>query len=384
MDGLPKAMWRPAVEASFVDEVRNFVKERIIPLAHEIDAEDLYPAEIVRDLARLGCNAISLPTKFGGRGLEYSYSVAACEEIGYGSAAVAISLITIFQAQTMLNAFGSESLKQRYLPQFSNGLIASYALTEASHGSDIRQLDTKARRDGEYWILNGEKSFITSGSRAEVFVILAQTEVGVSVFVVPRDSAGVSTYVGENCATFGLRNGPHVNVRLQDVRLPLDHLIGQEGKGVRQAVTTLDYSRTLAAGISIGIARAAFDAALVFARDRTAFDQKVVNFQGIQWYFADMLAKIDAARLLVYEAAHALDGHEDIIRRASAAKLLASEVATEVAARCVQICGAYGTMVNAPFGQFMRDAKTYEIGGGSSEILKNALAKRVLAYAAEL
>ena len=110
----------------------------------------------------------------------------------------------------------------------------------------------------------------------------------------------------------------------------------------------------------------------------------MVNFQGIQWYFADMLAKIDAARLLVYEAAHALDGHEDIIRRASAAKLLASEVATEVAARCVQICGAYGTMVNAPFGQFMRDAKTYEIGGGSSEILKNALAKRVLAYAAEL
>jgi alkylation response protein AidB-like acyl-CoA dehydrogenase len=140
----------------------------------------------------------------------------------------------------MLNAFGSESLKQRYLPQFSNGLIASYAFTEASHGSDIRQLDTKARRDGEYWILNGEKSFITSGSRAEVFVILAQTEVGVSVFVVPRDSAGGSTYVGENCATFGLRNGPHVNVRLQDFRLPLDHLIGKEGKGVRQAVTTLD------------------------------------------------------------------------------------------------------------------------------------------------
>jgi alkylation response protein AidB-like acyl-CoA dehydrogenase len=154
--------------------------------------------------------------------------------------------------------------------------------------------------------------------------------------------------VGENCATFGLRNGPHVNVRLQDVRLPLDHLIGKEGKGVRQAVTTLDYSRTLAAGISIGIARAAFDAALVFARDRTAFDQKVVNFQGIQWYFADMLAKIDAARLLVHEAAHALDGHEDIIP-ASAAKLLASEAATEVAARCVQICGAYGTMA-CPLG----------------------------------
>jgi alkylation response protein AidB-like acyl-CoA dehydrogenase len=384
MDGLPTPMWRPTVVACFVEEVRTFVRERIGPAAHAIDAEDLYPAEIVRDLAGLGCNAISLPKKFGGRELSYAHSVAACEEIGYGSAAVAICLITIFQAQTMLNMFGSESLKERYLPQFAKGLIASYALTEASHGSDIRQLDTKARRDDDAWVLNGEKSFITSGSSAEIFVILAQTDVGVSVFVVPRDSRGVSTYIGENSATFGLRNGPHVNVRLQDVRLPLDHLVGQEGKGVRQAVTTLDYSRTLAASISVGIARAAFDAALAFARDRTAFDQKVINFQGIQWYFADMLAKIDAARLLVYEAARALDNHDDVIRCASAAKLLASEVATEVTARCVQICGAYGTMVNAPFGRFMRDAKTYEIGGGSSEVLKNALAKRVLTYAAEL
>jgi alkylation response protein AidB-like acyl-CoA dehydrogenase len=384
MSGLPEAMWQPMVEASFVEEVRRFTRERIGPQAHEIDAKDLYPAEIVRDLAKLGCNTISLPEKFGGRGLGYAHSVAACEEIGYGSAAVAICLITIFQAQTMLNTFGSESLKQRYLPRFAEGLIASYALTEASHGSDIRQLDTKARKDGESWILNGEKSFITSGSCAEIFVILAQTDVGVSVFVVPRENEGVSTYVGENSATFGLRNGPHVNVRLQDVRLPLDHLVGQEGKGVRQAVTTLDYSRTLAAGISVGIARAAFDAALIFARDRTAFDQKVIHFQGIQWYFAEMLAKIDAARLLVYEAARGLDSHEDVIRRASAAKLFASEVATEVAARCVQVCGAYGTMVNAPFGRFMRDAKTYEIGGGSSEMLKNALAKRTLTYAASL
>ena len=384
MDGLPNALWQPAVEAEFVNEVRLFVKEHIAPHAHEIDAKDLYPTEIVRELAKLGCNAISLPKKFGGRALGYAHSVAACEEVGYGSAAVAISLITIFQAQTMLNTFGSESLKERYLPRFAEGLIASYALTEASHGSDIRTLDTKARRDGDAWVLNGEKSFITSGSRADIFVILAQTEVGVSVFVVPRESQGVSTYIGENSATFGLRNGPHVNVRLQDACLPLDHLIGQEGKGVRQAVTTLDYSRTLAAGISVGIARAAFDAALVFARDRTAFDQKVVNFQGIQWYFADMLAKIDAARLLVYDAARALDHHEDVIRRASAAKLLCSEVATEVAARCIQICGAYGTMVNAPFNRFLRDAKTYEIGGGSSEVLKNALAKRIVSYAADL
>jgi alkylation response protein AidB-like acyl-CoA dehydrogenase len=140
-------------------------------------------------------------------------------------------------------------------------------------------------------------------------------------------------------------------------------------------VTTLDYSRTLAAAISAGIARAAFEAALAFARERTAFDQKVLDFQGIQWYFADMLTEIDAARLLIYRAAEALDAHEDIARYSSEAKLKASAVATEVAARAVQICGAYGTMIGAPFGRFLRDAKTYEIGGGSSEILKNTIGR---------
>lgn len=301
-----------------------------------------------------------------------------CEEIGYGSAAVAISLITIFQAQTIIRLFGSDSLKARYLPRFADGLIASYALTEASHGSDIRRLDTKARRVNDRWVLNGEKSFITSGSEAEFFVILAQTDVGVSAFAVPRETSGVSSYIGQNSATMGLRNGPHVNIKLENVELPLDHLIGEDGKGVRQAVTTLDYSRTLAAAISIGIARAAYDAAVAFTANRVAFDKKVIEFQGIQWYFADMLARIDAARLLVYRAAEALDAHDDVMRYASAAKLIASEVATEVASRAVQVCGAYGTMVNAPFNRFFRDAKTYEIGGGSSEVLKNTLAKCIL------
>lgn len=374
--------WRPHADEALVTQVREFVASTIMPAAHEIDEKDLYPTDIVRQLAALGCNTICLPARYGGRGEPYASAVAVCEEVGYGSAAVAISLITIFQAQTIIGLFGSDSLKDRYLPRFAQGLIASYALTEASHGSDIRQLDTKARREGESWVLNGEKSFITSGSEAEFFVILAQTEAGVSAFAVPRDSAGLSTYIGRNSATFGLRNGPHVNIRLENVRLPGDHLIGIDGKGVRQAVTTLDYSRTLAAGISVGIARAAFDSALDFTKNRVAFDQKVIEFQGIQWYFAEMLARIEAARLLVYRAAEALDTHDDVLRYASAAKLIASEVATEVASKAVQVCGAYGTMVNAPFNRFFRDAKTYEIGGGSSEVLKNTLAKYIVKHAA--
>ncbi|UHC19858.1 acyl-CoA dehydrogenase family protein (plasmid) [Methylobacterium currus] len=379
-----QGFWPARADDDLVRRVRAFVAETIVPAAHEIDERDLYPTEIVRQLAALGCNTICLPTRYGGGGAPHAAAASVCEEVGYGSAAVAISLITIFQAQTIIHLFGSDSLKDRYLPRFAQGLIASYALTEASHGSDIRTLDTKARREGESWILDGEKSFITSGSQAEFFVILAETETGVSAFAVPRESPGLSSYIGHNSATFGLRNGPHVNIRLEGVRLPLDHLIGQDGKGVRQAVTTLDYSRTLAAAISIGIARAAFDAALAHTRSRVAFDRTVIEFQGIQWYFADMLARIDAARLLVYRAAEALDApdHADILRTASAAKLVAAEVATEVASKAVQVCGAYGTMVNAPFNRFFRDAKTYEIGGGSTEVLRNTLAKYIVKQAA--
>jgi alkylation response protein AidB-like acyl-CoA dehydrogenase len=227
-------------------------------------------------------------------------------------------------------------------------------------------------------VLTGEKSFITSGSAAEMFVILAETPNGVSVFAVPRELRGLEIYKGDNSATFGLRNGPHMNVRLQGVRLPADHLIGVEGKGLRQAMTVLDYSRTLAGAISLGIARAAFEDALAYARNRVAFNQTVAEFQGIQWYFADMLSEIDAARLLVYAAAQALDRHQDIARYSSEAKLKACAVATDVAAKAVQICGAYGVTENAPFGRYLRDAKAYEIAGGSAEVLKNTIAKYLL------
>jgi alkylation response protein AidB-like acyl-CoA dehydrogenase len=274
--------------------------------------------------------------------------------------------------------FASDSLKVKVLPEFREGLITSYALTEANHGSDIRSLDTKAVRRGDRWVLNGRKSFITSGSAAEAYVILAETELGVSTFFVRREFTGVSTFKGPNAGTFGLRNGPHVDLVLEDVAVPLDHMIGVEGKGVRQAVTTLDFSRTMAAAISLGIARAAFDGALRHAKSRIVFDQSVFSLQGIQWYFADMLSEIDAARLLTYEAARALDRHDQIARFSSEAKLLASRVATETASRAIQICGAYGVTESAPFGRYLRDAKAYEIAGGSSEILKNTIAKRLV------
>ena len=371
-------LWQAHVNCEFVAKLRCFATEHIAPHAADIDRRDVYPYKIMKALAAEGCNTVTLDAKYGGAGLSYAHAVATFEELSVASAAVGISLITIFQAQTMIRLFGSDSLRDRYLPKFREGLLTSYALTEASHGSDIRKLDTKAIFDGAEWVLTGEKSFITSGSAAEFFVILAETPSGVSVFAVPRDIPNLEIYKGDNSATFGLRNGPHMNVRLNAVRLPADHLIGVEGKGLRQAMTVLDYSRTLASAISVGIARAAFEDSLSYARNRIAFNQSVLDFQGIQWYFADMLTEIDAARLLVYTAAHALDRHEDIARYSSEAKLKACAMATDVAAKAVQICGAYGVTENAPFGRYLRDAKAYEIAGGSSEVLKNTIAKYLI------
>jgi alkylation response protein AidB-like acyl-CoA dehydrogenase len=353
-------LWPSDVDSNYVEDVRSFVRQHIAPIADQIDRDDIYPTAIVKALARQGLTTITLPPTYGGGGKPYGHAVALFEEVSYASAAVGISLITIFQAQTIINLFGNDAIKKEYLPKFAQGLLSSYALTEAAHGSDIRTLDTKAVRAGDSWVLTGEKSFITSGSAAEFFLILAETPVGVSVFAVPAGIENLSTYVGTNSATFGLRNGPHVNLVLKGVRVPLHHIVGVEGKGVRQAVTTLNFSRTLVAA------------------SRKAFDQRVLEFQGIQWYFADMMSEIDAARLLTYRAADALDRGEETERYGSEAKLIASKVGTQVASLAVQICGAYGTMENAPFGRFLRDAKAYEIAGGSTEILRNTIAKYLL------
>jgi acyl-CoA dehydrogenase len=369
------SLWAPCVELPFVETLRAYVQDHIAPKADAIDRDDIYPTEILKGLAQAGYNTVTLPIEYGGTGQSYRHAAAVFEEVSYASAAVGISLITIFQAQSIIRMFGSEALKATYLPRFAGGLISSYALTEASHGSDIRSLDTKATKANGGWVIRGEKSFITSGSGAEFFIILAETDRGISAFAVPRETPGLSTYVGTNSATFGLRNGPHVNLVLNGIWLPEEAIIGLDGKGIRQAVGTLNYSRTLAGAISIGIARAAFDNAIAYAAGRRAFDQRVIEFQGIQWYFADMLSEIDAARLLVYRAAQALDDGDDIERWGSAAKLKAAAVATEVASRAIQICGAHGTMETAPFGRFLRDAKAYEIAGGSSEILRNTIGK---------
>jgi alkylation response protein AidB-like acyl-CoA dehydrogenase len=372
------SFWRYLSNPDYAGAARTFTAEVVAPEAERIDVEDLYPVELVAQTAARGWNTMTLPTRYGGLGASMHDALGVFEEIGVGSAALGVSLITILQSSKIIELFGAESLKERVLPRYATGLRASYALTESGHGSDIRSLDTKARRTDRGWVINGEKAFITSGSAAGFFVVLAETPVGVSVFAVDRDTPGVSSRQTREAETFGLRNGPHINLILQDVEVPADALIGIEGKGLKQALITLSNSRTLAAGISLGIARAAFDGAFAHVLQRPAFGGHVIDFQGIQWYFAEATAEIDAARLVCYQAAGDLDTGGDYQRSSSAAKLLAATVATKVAGMAVQVCGAHGTQETAPFGRYFRDAKAYEVAGGSNEVLKNTIAKSLI------
>ncbi|MBY6706441.1 acyl-CoA dehydrogenase family protein [Rhodococcus sp. BP-241] len=371
-------LWRNLASDDTIAQAKQFARENVAPVATTLDRDDVYPLDLVRMTAELGWNSMTLDTKYSGGGRSMTELTAVMEEVSVYSPILGISLITIFQSQKCIEMFGQESLKERYLPQYAAGLTASFALTEDGHGSDIRFLDTKASKTENGWRINGEKAFITSGSAAELFLVLAETENGVSTFVITRDMPGVSTYQGEHAQTFGLRNGPHVNLVLDDVEVPDDHLVGTEGRGLKQVMVTLANSRTLAAGISLGIARAAVEDALRYVDKREAFGSVVLEFQGIQWYFAQLVAEIDAARFVTYAAGQDLDAGRDIARSSSEAKMLAGALATKAADIAVQVCGAHGTRETQPFGRYLRDAKAYEVAGGSAEVLKNTVAKSLI------
>ena len=372
--------WKPQADPAYIEPLLDFIKTHVDPVAGEIDAKDYYPKELLAQFAARGYVRDFLPVEYGGHG-DFRKTVAMFEELGYSSGAFAISVISIFQAQSMMSQFASRELNDEFMPRFAKGMPASYSLTESAHGSDIRSLDTNAHRVGDQWVINGEKCFITSGDGAEFCVVLAQTDIGVSVFAVPYGLPGCEKFVGEHSVSFGGRNGPHVNMKYSNVRIPHRNLIGEEGKGVRQVKATMARSRTCTAAICTGFARAAFDGALERAKGRKAFGQNVADFQGIQWYFSEMFAEIEAARLLTYQAADAVIAGDDIERHTSLAKLIACRAGTSVAMNAMQICGGFGASEQTPFSRYIRDAKTYEIGAGSAEIMKNTVAKYIMNHA---
>ncbi|MFN3284997.1 MAG: acyl-CoA dehydrogenase [bacterium] len=363
---------------------RDFATREILPVASRLDAEHRFPAEIVRGLAELGLMGVMVPEEYGGAGMDNVAYVLAMEEVARACASTAaiLSVNNSLVCDPILR-YGTEQQKRRYLPVLASGReIGCYCLTEPQAGSDAASLQTTARLDGDSWVLNGTKVFVTNAREAWVFIVYARTEPepgarGISAFIVERDHPGIS--VGKVERKMGLLASSTCEVLLQDCRVPRDNLLGARGEGFKVALSTLDGGRIGIAAQAVGIARAALEESVAYARERRQFGRPIAEFQAIQWKIADMATRIDAARLLTLRAAWLRDQGKRCTVEASMAKLAASETAMFAAHQGVQIFGGYGYIKDYPVERYFRDAKITEIYEGTSEIQRLVIARNLLA-----
>jgi alkylation response protein AidB-like acyl-CoA dehydrogenase len=368
------------------DMVAEFADEEIKPRADEIDENDEYPEDLVSEMADLGLMGMPFPEEYGGAGLDYHSYAIGLEEISRGSG----GLGTVVAAHTslagnMLYEFGDEDQKQEYLTPLNQGEdVGAFALSEAGAGSDVPAMDTTAEYDadaGEY-VVNGGKLWISNGSVADTVTLFAKTDPeagnkGISSFVVrPEEDDGFHVEGTED--KLGDKGCPTAELRFDDMRIPEDRLLGEEGRGFVHALKTLNGGRITIAARSIGIARAALEDALEYSQDREQFDQPISEFQTIQHKLADMDTKVQAAKMLMHRAADRKMRGEDYIKQAAQAKLYASEVSREVANEGVQIHGGYGYTKDFPAERYYRDSKLNEIYEGTSEVLRNTIANELL------
>ena len=364
--------------------VAEFVDEEVVPVAAEIDHDDAFPHDLVAEMGELGLMGMPFPEKYGGAGLDYHSYAIGLEEISRGSG----GLGTVVAAHTslagnMLYEFGDEDQKQTYLTPLAEGRdVGAFALSEPQAGSDVPAMETTAVRDGDTYVINGGKLWISNGSVSETVVVFAKTDPdagnrGISSFVVrPDEDDGFSVEGTED--KLGDKGCPTAELRFADCEIPADRRLGEEGDGFVQALKTLNGGRITIAARGVGIARAAFEEALTYAGEREQFGQPIGEFQSIKHKLADMDTKIQAAKLLMHKAADRKLRGEDYIKEAAQAKLYASEVSREVANEGIQIHGGYGYTKDFPAERFYRDAKLNEIYEGTSEVLRNTIGDRLL------
>ena len=362
---------------------RDFAIERVLPRAAEIDEQGKIPRELLAEMGRLGFMGTYVPERYGGSGLDAVCYVLIVEEINRACASTGVVLCShVSLAVDPILQFGTEEQKQRYLPALATGeRIGCFALSEPASGSDAAAMRTSARREGDGWVLNGTKNFITNGSIGDVAVVFAQTDPperhkGIAAFIVEKGVPGFS--VGKLERKLGIRGSDTAQLLFQDCRVPAANLLGEVGEGFKIALSTLDGGRISIAAQAVGIARACLEDSLAYAKQREAFGKKIADFQAIQWMLADMATEIDAARLLTWRAAALKDAGEDHILAAAEAKLFASDVAVKAARDCVQIFGGYGYLKDFPAERHYRDAKITEIYEGTSEIMKLVIAEEIL------
>jgi alkylation response protein AidB-like acyl-CoA dehydrogenase len=366
------------------DSVRKFAEKEIRPLIKESDKIGKWPDILTQKLGEMGLLGIVIPTEYSGAGYTNCDYVIILEEISKVDPSVGLVVAAHNSlCSNHLNLFASEEQKRKYLTRLAIGeSLGAWGLTESGAGSDAAAMKTRAEKKGDHWILNGSKLFITNGSLAETHVVMAMTAPeqkrnGISAFILEKGMDGFQ--VGKIEDKLGIRSADTAELILEDVKVPAENLIGEEGKGYRQAMAVLDGGRVSIAGFSLGIAAGALESALKYAKERVQFDQPIADFQAIQWMLADGFTELDAARLLTYRAAFLEDQGKKIPKESAMAKLFASELAVKSSSMAVQILGGYGFTKDYPVEKFYRDSKLATIGEGTSEVQRWIIAQKVLA-----
>lgn len=369
-------------QVALQDMARKFAANEIRPKAAEHDHAGTFPTEILEKAFGLGLMTGFIPEEYGGLGLSALDACLIEEELGWGCSGIATSMTANGLALTPILIGGTDEQKRRLVAPFAEKLqYASFCLTEPGAGSDAGGIQTTAKKDGDGYILNGRKCFITNGSYASQYTVFASTDrskghKGLSVFVVPRDLPGVSA--GKKEDKMGQRASDTSDILFEEVRIPEVHRIGKEGEGFKIAMMTLDYARPTVAAMAVGVARAAFELAMEYSKERVQFGVPIAMNQAIHFMLADMAMDIEAARLLTYKGAWLLDRGKRNTKESSYAKAFAADLAMRVTTDAVQIFGGYGYMKDYPVEKLMRDAKLLQIYEGTSQIQRMVIAKEIM------
>jgi len=361
------------------ETVREFAEKELKSRAREIDEKEGFNQEAFPKLGKLGLLGVTVPDSFGGGGMNFLAATIAMEEIGRVCASTALSYLAhSILCVHNINENGNDAQKQKYLPDLCSGKkIGAMAMSEPGHGSDAIGLETKAVLEGDHYILNGRKMFITNGTVAETIVVYARTggEKVISAFIVENGFEGYS--VGKKLSKLGMRGSPTVELIFDNCKVPKENLMGKLNNGIAQMKTTLDVERITISGISLGIAQAALEDSLQYAKDREQFKQPIIRFQMVQKMLADMYIWLESARALSYKAATVASQGGDATILASACKVYASERATQSSLHAIQILGGYGYCKDYNVERYLRDAKLMEIGAGTSEVQRIIVAKEL-------
>lgn len=365
------------------DLSRKIAEEKIRPVAKELDEKGEFPYEAMKALAESDLFGVYLPGEYGGFGGGILELCLVTEELSRACGGIAVCFAASALGAYPIFLFGSDQQKKKYLPDLASGKkLAAFALTEPEAGSDASNITTTAKKEGDYYVLNGAKHFITNGSIADIYVVIAMTNKskgarGASAFIVEKGTEGFS--FGKKEDKMGIRASVTSELIFTDCKIPKENLIGKEGMGFVMTMKTFDVSRPGVAAQAVGIAQGALDLTVEYAKERKQFGKSITGFQGIQFMLADMATEVEAARALIYSVARMIDsGNKKVVKESAMSKLYASDVAMRVTTDCVQIYGGYGYMKDYPIEKYMRDAKITQIYEGTNQIQREIIATNLI------